>query len=265
MKTIFLKDLKLTRKGLIIWLIIMILTAGMGVLEYPMIAKEADTLVSTLGNLPRIVRILFGVDGMSFQQSSDFYITMYFWYCLVVFTHAIYVGATIVAREERDKTAEYIFAKPYKRSEILTAKILVGIFHVSIMALTTWLINIGLLLPMLDGKSILGLVNITTFGMFVTQLVFFGIGLLCTAVFKRYRLGLTTAMMILLGSFIVAVIIEYLGNVEYLNFLTPFRYFPAMKLAAEGISLIYLLISAAVLGGTIYLTYGLYNKKDLLT
>ncbi len=265
MRTIFLKDIKLTRKSLLIWLTVMFITAGMAVLEYPMIAKEADTLVSTLGTLPRIVRILFGVEGLNFQQSTDFYITMYFWYCLVVFTHAVYVGATIIAREERDRTAEYIFSKSYKRSEIVTAKILVGIFHVAVMALATWVVNVVLLLPLLEGESILGIINITTLGMFVTQLVFFGIGLFCTAVFKIYRLGLSTAMMVLLGSFVAAVTIEYLGNVAYLNFLTPFRYFPAMQVVSEGISLIYLLISAAIAGGTIYLTYRSYNKRDLLT
>lgn len=265
MNTIFGKDLKLTRKSLMVWLFVIFLTAGLAVLEYPMIVREAETMASTLNSLPRIVRILFGVDGLDFQKSADFYITMYFWYCLVVFTHAIYIGAVIIAREERDKTAEYIFAKPYKRSEIVTAKILVGVFHLAAVALGTWIFNVVMLMPLLEGESIFGLVNITTLGMFVTQLVFFGIGLFCTAVFKRFRIGLTAAMLVLLGSFVVAVILEYLGNIDYLNFLTPFRYFPALKVASDGISFLYLLISAAVAGVTIYLTYGFYNRRDLLT
>ncbi len=264
MRTIFLKDIKLTRKSLIIWVIVMLLTAGFATLEYPMFIEEADMIGSTLEMMPKVVRILFGVEGLTFQQNIDYYITMYFWYVLIIFTHAAYVGATIIAREENDKTSEFIFVKPYTRSEIVTTKILVGIFHLAIIALATWLFNVGILLPMMGGRSLFRIVTITTLGMFFTQLVFFGLGLLSTAYFKKYKTGLNVSMMIVLVSFIIAVILEYIG-VEYFNLISPFRYFHIRAVINSGISLFYLFISAIIITISINLTYNFYNNKDLMT
>ena len=264
MRAIFWKDLKLTRKGLYAWLATMLLTASMGVAEYPMMSQNMDMLMPTFEMLPKIVRIMFGVEGLTFQQPLDYYITMYFWYSLIIFTHAAYVGATIIAKEERDKTAEFLFAKPHKRSEIISAKIMVGVFHVLSMAFFVWLFTVVILLPLFDGESILGIISITMVGMFLTQLVFLGLGLLCTAFFRKYKTGLNAAMLIVLASFAIAVILEYLGNVDYLNFLSPFRYFTVRAVISEGISLLYILIAAVIMAVSIYLTYGFYNKRDLL-
>nr|WP_312579799.1 ABC transporter permease subunit [Sedimentibacter sp.] len=263
MKTIFWKDLKLTRKGLVIWIAVVLLTAGMGIAEYPMMSQSFDSIMPALEMMPKVVRIMFGVEGLTFKQPFDYYITMYFWYCIIIFTHAAYVGASIIAKEERDKTSEFLFSKPYKRKEVITAKILVGVFHILAMAFTAWIFNIIFLLPLLEGESILESVSITMVGMFLTQLVFLGLGLLCTAIFKKYKIGLSTSMMIVLVSFIIAVILEYFGNIDYLNFLSPFRYFMVREVIAEGINFVYVLIAAAVTAVSVYLTYYIYNKKDL--
>ncbi|WP_209510066.1 hypothetical protein [Sedimentibacter acidaminivorans] len=63
---------------------------------------------------------------------------------------------------------------------------------------------------------------------------------------------------------LIGVIIEYVGNINYLNFLTPFRYFIGTDVVNKGISIIYVLIGALVTFVSIYLTYVLYNKRDLL-
>lgn len=264
MMMIFWKDLKLTRKGLYIWMAVMILTAGMGAAEYPMMSENINSIASSLQIMPKIVRIMFGVEGLTFKESIDYYIAMYFWYCLIAFTHAAYVGATIIAKEERDKTSEFLFTKPNKRSEIVTAKVFVGVFHVLCMAIVTWLSTIFTLLPLFEGESIIGAVSITVSTMFMAQLVFFGLGLLCTSFFKKYKIGLSVSMLIVLGSFAIAVILEYFGIVDYLNILSPFRYFPVKEVISEGISLIYVFIAALIMAISIYLAYDFYDKKDLL-
>ncbi|KUG04102.1 putative abc transporter, permease protein [hydrocarbon metagenome] len=227
-------------------------------------SQNMESIMPTFEMLPKIVRIMFGVEGLTFQQPLDYYITMYFWYSLLIFTHAAFVGATIIAKEERDKTSEFLFAKPYKRSDIITAKILVGVFHVSIMALGTWLFTIGILLPLFDGASIFSIVSITMLGMFLTQLVFLGLGLLCTALFRKYKAGVSASLLIVLASFVIAVILEYLGSVDHLNFLSPFRYFTVRAVINEGISQLYVLIAAAITAVSIYLTYGFYSRRDLI-
>ncbi len=265
MKTIFWKELKLTRKGLSAWVAIMLVTAAFGAMEYPMVSENIEIILQGIGAMPEIVIIMFGVPmDMPVDSPLWYYVTMYFWYALIAFTHAAFVGAIIIAKEERDKTAEYIFTKPYKRSTIITAKILVGVVNVFIMTLATWLFNVIALAPLIGGHSLMGVIAITTLGMFLTQLVFLAIGLFCSALFKKHRIALISAILVVLASYFIAVIIEYGGNIDYLNFLSPFRYFHAQAVINDGISLLYLLIAAVIASVSIYFTYTLYNKRDLL-
>ncbi len=144
--------------------------------------------------------------------------------------------------------------------KLLQQKILVEIFHIAIM---TWLFNVSILLPLMDGVSLTGIVTITTMGMFITQLVFLGFGLLSTAFYRKYKTGLSISMLVVLLLFIVAVILEYLGSINYLNFLSPFRYFHARIVIKKGISLLYVVIALFITTLSIYLTYSFYNKRDL--
>lgn len=271
MKTILLHELKLSKKVLIIWCIVMLVTILYGLAEYPMVAQNADSIMSSMNSMPRIVVIMFGMEGISFNTSLDYHLIMLYWICLIAFTHAVYVGVTVLSRDERDKTFEYIYSKPYKRNEIINAKIMVGIFNLLVMAFVSWICSIftlvfidGTAMGTINGKLIIGLVTITIIGMILTQLVFFSIGLLFAAVFKTHNSAMKSGFLYILLTYAISVVIEYVGNIEQLNFLTPFRYFTGIEMVNNGINIIYVLIGAVVISISIYLTYAFYNKKDLL-
>ena len=49
--------------------------------------------------------------------------------------HAAMLGATIIAKEERDKTAEFLFVKPVSRSKIISFKLLVALVNIVILTI----------------------------------------------------------------------------------------------------------------------------------
>jgi len=51
--------------------------------------------------------------------------------------HASMIGAAIISKEERDKTTEFLFAKPVSRNEIITAKLFSGFANILIFNLIT--------------------------------------------------------------------------------------------------------------------------------
>ena len=53
--------------------------------------------------------------------------------------HAAMLGATIIAKEERDKTSEFLFAKPVLRSTIITAKLLAAFVNIVVFNLITFI------------------------------------------------------------------------------------------------------------------------------
>lgn len=271
MNVIFLKELKLTRKGLIIWCVVMLITIGYGMAEYPMISGNSDTIMQSMNMLPRVVLVMFGMDGLSLKTSLDYHLVMYYWVSLIAFTHAAIVGATMLSKDQRDKTSEYIYTKPYKRGNIITAKILVGLLNILVMTLVTWIGSVGTLIfidgtvmAKVNGASMLALITITMIGMFLTQLVFLAIGLLCSAFLKTHKAAIRSSFSFIFATYSVSVIIQYVGTIGYLNFLSPFQYFNVVSVVSDGISLIYVLVDLVVVGTSIYLTYDLYNKRDLL-
>ncbi|WP_326910980.1 ABC transporter permease subunit [Sedimentibacter sp. MB31-C6] len=271
MKSIIIKELKLSRKGLIIWCIVTLVTILYGLAEYPMVSQYSDSIMDSMNSLPRIVVIMFGMDGLSFDTSLDYHLIMFYWICLITFIHAVYIGVTILSRDQRDKTFEYIYSKPYKRNEIITTKILVGVINILTLAFVSWIGSIftiifidGNAMSIINGRLVIGMITLTIFGMVLTQVVFFSIGLLFAAIFNSHNAALKSGFLFVLITYVIGVIIEYVGNINYLNFMSPFRYFIGTEVVNNGISILYVVIGTLITSVSIYLTYVCYNKKDLL-
>ena len=93
MKIIFLKELKRTRMGLLIWSIMVGLVAFMGILEYPVLGQNLDLLEEALDMIPKVGQLVFGVYNVNLTEPIGYYVVMYYWTGLIIFVHAIYTGA----------------------------------------------------------------------------------------------------------------------------------------------------------------------------
>ncbi|MBW6464291.1 MAG: ABC transporter permease subunit [Dethiobacteria bacterium] len=264
MIAIVLKELKLGRRSLIVWLAITFITATLGALEYEMVSTNAELVTQGIDAMPRIVRVMFGIDGVSLTTALDYYLVMYFWYALIAYAHAVSVGSSLLSKEERDKTAEYLYTKPYSRGTIINVKLVVGIINVAAMALLIWLTSVFILVPLTNGREIMPEIAITTIGLFLTQLLFLTLGLLCSTLVRNSRKAVSTGFYLLLATYLIAVAIEYLGTVDYLSFLTPFHYFNALVVVKQGISPLFLLLFAIISALSISFSHRLYNTRDLL-
>jgi ABC-2 type transport system permease protein len=122
MKNIFLKELKLARRPLLIWSSIMFLTAAFGMVEFYSLKDNLDVLSRSVTGIPPIVRIMFGVDAIPINTPLGCYACMYYFYGIIAFCFAVYTGVYIIARDERFKTSEFLYTKPFSRETVLGAK-----------------------------------------------------------------------------------------------------------------------------------------------
>lgn len=263
MKTIFLKTLKKHRKGLVIWVLVMILTAFYAYMETPMVMENMDSIMSAMEAIPRIVVIMFGMNGPSIGTPIGYYMIMYYWYCLMVYPHAAFVGASFISTEERDRTSEFLFAKPYRRSTVITAKLLAGLVNILVMGLFTWLTTMVLLIPAMGNAPIHSAVTLTAVGMFFTQVVFMALGFLCSALLKSYKAALGASLLLVFGTYAIGVVIDYMGNLNALDFLSPFRYFAATEVVESGLGVMGLLLTVVITAVSLFVTYVRYQKRDL--
>ncbi len=263
MKTIFLKELKFSRRSLALWCCVIGLTALFGMLEYPFISRYIGTLAPVLSSMPKLVQIMFGIYRVDFSTALGYYVCMYFWCCLLTYTHAVYLGASIISRDQRDKTSEYIFTKPYKRGTIVSAKAMVAAVNAFAAASVTGLLAVAALMLMKVGPEVLLKVAVSILGMFFTQLVLVALGLLCSALSSKYKTSVLSAVAVLIAAYTVAMAIEYAGTVDYLNFLSPIRYFNALSVVEKGLNISYVGVSAGIIAVSLFLTHRFYRKKDI--
>jgi ABC-2 type transport system permease protein len=265
MNVIFLKELKRSQRSLILWCAVIGLTALFGILEFPIMADYGDIIGNVLNVMPKMIQIIFGVYGADLTTIMGYYVVMYYWFGLIVFTHAIYLGASIISKEQRDKTAEYIFTKPYRRDTIVTAKILVAVVNLFIVAAIVGAISMFAMAALGVGSGGLISVMVSIIGMFVTQLVLTALGFLCSAIFKKYKFAVVSSIAVLIVSYITSFAIQYSGTDSYLSFLSPLSSYDVKRVADTGLNPLYLIVSAAIIMLSLYFTLTLYRKRDFHT
>jgi ABC-2 type transport system permease protein len=187
---------------------------------------------------------------------------MYYWTGLIVFVHAIYTGASIISKEKRDKTAEYLFTKPYAMSAIVTVKILAALAGIMIVGLMTTVMSVLATIPITSEGAVYGRILTACAGMFFTQCVLTMLGFLFGALSKSHRAGVFSAVGALLLSYCLMFFVQYI-DAPHLNFLSPLAFFSVSEVVKDGIGLSYVTLSAAIIALCAFFTYRLYEKKEM--
>lgn len=270
-KPVIKKELKLSRKALFIWIAVVVLTAGFSVAEFPMVADNVEMVTQGIEMMPRIVQVMFGVEDVTLETPRGYFIVMFFWFSLIVYFHAAVTGVTIIARDERDKTSEFLYAKPYQRSSILTAKMAAAMINIAVMSVVTWLCSLGTLLittglapTQAQEGTLIPASALAIVGMLLSQSVFLSLGFLCASFFKTYKTALRAVLIFVLFAYGMAVTIEYLGSIDFLTVLTPFHYFNVSEVIRSGLSLFFVSLAAVIAGVSVYAAQVLYKTRDLM-
>ena len=221
----------------------MLFMVAIGAAEYGTVVENAVSIIPMMDAMPRIVKVIFGMDILPIDTPLGYYVCMYLWYSMVAFAHAIVLGATIIAKEERDRTAEFIYTMPYSRKTIISGKIIATAINVLCMTIFTFLCIILTLVSQMNGESIMPEILTTMIGMFLHKCYALLLDCFFSSLFNYHRTAMSMAISFFALSFVLATVIEFVGNMEFLNFLTPFRYFFAPYVVTNGISSVYLLLS----------------------
>ncbi|WP_312426497.1 ABC transporter permease subunit [Lacrimispora sp.] len=263
MKTIYLKELKLTRKLLIIWLVLIVMLTGFAAIEFVVLKDAMGEIAELADSFPKIILILFGLNGVRIDTPLGAYQCMVFWIDLLAFFYAGFSGVYAVSREEKLGTSEFLFSKPYKRSAIIWAKIGAAVTNLWIFSLAVGIMSyLCIILPLGDG-SIVGTHLITTMGIFITQTVLFSIGLFISGLAKNYKDASLITMLTVLTFYVISFVLDYAGTVDFLHVLTPVSYFDVVSVSEHGLNPIYILLSFVIILVSCSMAGRLYTKKDL--
>lgn len=261
---IFFKELKSHRRSLIIWCIGVVLMVASGMSKYKAYSNSGESMNSLLSDMPKSLAAVLGFNDLDVTKASGYYGLLYLYLLLMAVIHAVMLGATIVAKEERDKTSEFLFAKPVSRSTVINAKLLAAFVNIVIFNLVTFASSVILMGQYSKGKSATGDIAITMAGMLILQLLFMVLGSALAAVKRKPKTAASLGAGILLITYVLSVAIDLNENIQFLKYLTPFKYFEAKNVMyGGGLDPLFVALSILLIFVFTMTTYVFYQKRDL--
>lgn len=263
MRQVFFREMRANWKSLFFWSLSLLALASIGFVEFAGIKNATDSIDFIFNMMPRIVRVMFGFSSLPIFSAQGYYVCLYLWICFLTYTHAALLGATLLSKEERDQTADFLFSMPVRRDVVITGKLLAGAVNVIILGLVTWVSTLIFFLPQIEGIQFTSEINLTMIGMIITQLVMLCAGMCCAACARSYKKATHYAMAYVVVSYFLYVFIEMVGTISFMNFITPFRFFYAEGMLQNKLQPLYLCISVLMVCATGAVTYRCYKKRDL--
>ena len=259
--TLVQHELKQSRISLIVWTLSIASLLAVCVFLYPSMKNEMDAVSEMFSSMGSFTAA-FGMDKVSFGTLTGFYVVE----CgnIVGLGGAFFAalcGISVLAKEEKEHTAEFLMTHPVSRWRVVTDKLIAVIFQLVILNVAVYLtavVSIALIGEDIPWKE-LNLLHLAYFFLQVeTATVCFGI----SAFLRRSGMGIGLGIAMLF--YFLNLVANITEQADFLKYITPFGY-------AEGADIVnslsingeMLAVGSAFTVAGIVIAYVKYCKKDL--
>jgi ABC-2 type transport system permease protein len=261
---IFRRELKAHRWGLLFWSLGMAMLIASGMAKYGAYEASGQSVTDIIGTLPKAVQAVFGMTGFDLTTAAGFYGVLFMYIAVMAAVHASLLGSGLIAKEERDRTSEFLYSKPASRSRILTGKLLAGLVNLIVFNLATTAASF-VFVDYYNKDAPFGTdIVILMVGLFVLQLLFFSIGAAVAGTTHRPKAASSAATSIMFLTFLLSYVVNMNEKLDFLKYFTPFKYFDASKLMTDhALDPVFMALSAAIILLAMFGTYRFYSARDL--
>lgn len=259
----FLHELKANGKSTIIWSISLLLLVVLFMSFYPAFSKDVEDFIKIMEGYPEAVRNLLGVNLGTFFSILGFYCFPLTFITLCGSIQAMNLGTSIISKEVREKTADFLLTKPVTRTTIITAKLMAALASLvitNILYITA--ASIMVFQVMLDDFSykIFLMLSLT---MFFVQLIFLAIGFVLSVLIPKMKSVLPVSLGVVFALYFLSMFSVTTGE-DAKRYLSPFKYFDtAYILKHESFETSFIIAGAVIFVFAITATYFIYLKKDI--
>ena len=260
---IFVRELKVNFKSLIIWGVIVVLIVFEALTEFSVFAGNPEML-AILDSMPQALLDAFSMQAFNLTTVSGLFGIMFTYLSLILSIAAVMWGSDIISKEERDKTVEFSLSLPVTRSKVVTAKALAALVNCIGLLLITWGASIALSAKYNPESDFYSFLALEMAAVFVLQLIFLAVGIFLGSAMKHYKRASSVAVSLLLGTFFLSILSSLSEDLEFLKYFTPFKYFnPATLLHESQIDVNFVWLSAGIIVVLMVGAYVSYGKRDL--
>jgi ABC-2 type transport system permease protein len=226
-----------------------------------------DEMAIMMSKMPEGMTKAMGINDQTFNSILGMYNTYYGVYIIVLLSiYTASTGTTIISKEEKGKTAEFLLTKPISRKNIYFTKLLT-LFTLTFAAYIVQTITAFIFVTVLGEDQVKWSVFVAmhTHG-FILILFFTCIGLFLSMLIKPKKdfMGMTVG--IVFGSYFLNTVAKAADSMSWMAFISPFNYLdfnvsePDYGINFTGVVMM-VLVSILLL----IISYKVYKKKDIST
>jgi len=225
---VFFMELRRHRRGILIWCAVLLCLNAFMMFFYPLVVESRifEQMNSFFSNpFFKGMMTTFGVDLENMTSALGYYVTYNAVYTMLLGSLvAVLLGGRLVAREEKDKTAEFLLTKPVTRGEVLNSKMAALGVLVTGLNLAVVLAGFVLLEVFTDAPYDLGAFLTVSWQTWLLTLAFGAVGFLVAACAKRARAVTGASLGIVLGFYFVGGLSRVSESTRAIGFISPFRF-----------------------------------------
>lgn len=261
---VFIQELKQNRNSTIVWAIALISIAALYISIFPSISENTN-IADITKNFPEAFKKTFGITDDFLSAFPSLYALVLNLVLLTGAVQAMNLGTSIISKEVRDKTAEFLLTKPISRASVLHQKLLSVFTLILITDLVFFAANWGLIQVFIDDPFKFKTFFISSLSLFLVQSFFVSFGFLLGTVLPKVKSVIAVSLPAVFGFYIIGMLDTVIGE-EKIKFLTPFKLFNVNTLTAGGDYELRMLVYLAVLTiGAVLTSFVVYQKKDIHT
>ncbi|MFE8702566.1 ABC transporter permease subunit [Cytobacillus sp. FJAT-54145] len=259
----FLHELKAYKKFTFIWTASILLLVILLLSMFPSFAKEAEEVKKLLEGLPEALRKAVGLEVESITSMLGFYSYVFFYVTLCGAIQAMNLGTSIVSKEVREKTADFLLTKPVTRHQVVSSKILAGLSSLLITNIAFILISTSTAILVKTDDFSTNIFILISLTLFFIQLIFFFLGILVSVLARKIKAVLPISLSTVFALFFIGMFAST-TNDEKIRFITPFKYFePSYIIKNSSYEWPFVFLGLGFIVVAIGVSYWVYIKKDI--
>lgn len=259
----FLHELKAYRKSTIIWTIALVALVVLFLSMFPSFSREAEEFKKLLEGYPEALRRALGLAVENIGSILGFYSYVFLYISLVGAIQAMNLGTSIVSKEVRDKTADFLLTKPVTRTKIMTSKLLAAVTSL-VITNVVYLGAATMMASLVETKEystkVFLLLSLT---LFFLQLIFLALGIIVSVVVPKIKSVLPISLGTVFAFFIIGALASTTGD-DALRYISPFKYFDFAYIVQNSrYETSYMMVAIGFIALAIAASYSIYAKRDI--
>lgn len=260
---IFLHELKAYRKSTMIWSISLILVVVLFMSLFPAFTKDVTEFKKLLEGYPEPVRKALGMDLNTLFSILGFYCYALTFITLCAAIQAMNLGTSIVSKEVREKTADFLLTKPVTRSKIITTKLLAALVSLVITNVIYFAAASFMAFQVKTEDFSFQTFFLLSLTIFFVQLMFLAMGIIISVSVSKIKSVLSVSLSTVFAFYFLGVIGSTTDD-EAKRYISPFKYFDTSYIMEKSsYEASFLIVGAVLIILAIAVSYRVYAKKDI--